>query len=95
QHRQAHFKRALVEGICFIFRQLLERIEKVHGPVHRIVASGGFTRSRWWVQVMSDVLERTIDVGEEDADASALGAIAIAMKATGFLTKWTELETHL
>lgn len=95
QHRQAHFKRALVEGICFIFRQLLERIEQVYGPVQRIVASGGFTRSRWWVQVMSDVLERTIEVGEEDADASALGAIAIAMKAAGNLNEWTELEAHL
>ena len=95
QHRQAHFKRALVEGICFIFRQLLERIEKVYGPVQSIKASGGFTKSAWWVQVMSDVLERTIEVGEEEADASALGAIAIGMKAAGYLKEWTELEEVL
>jgi gluconokinase len=92
QHRQAHFKRALVEGICFIFRQLLDRIETVHGPVHRIIASGGFTQSAWWVQVMSDVLQRPVELASEDADASALGAIAIAMKAAGKLNGWTELE---
>lgn len=92
-HHQAHFKRAMVEGVCFIFRQLLERIEKNHGPVSRIIASGGFTQSKWWVQVMSDILQRPVDLGEEGADASALGAIAVAMKAAGILKNWTDFET--
>jgi gluconokinase len=94
-HHQSHFKRAMVEGVCFIFKQLLQRIEEIHGPVLRIIASGGFTQSEWWLQVMSDVLERSIEVGKEDADASALGAIGVGMKAAGLLGNWTELEKLL
>ncbi len=94
-HRQAHFKRAMVEGVCFIFRQLLERMEAVHGPVKRIITSGGFTQSKWWLQVMSDVLERRLEQAEQEADASALGAIAVAMKAAGFISKWTDFEAVL
>lgn len=94
-HHQGHFKRSMVEGVCFIFKQILERIEEVNGSVLRIIASGGFTQSEWWLQVMSDVLERRIEVGKEDADASALGAIGVGMKSAGVIRNWTDLEKLL
>lgn len=95
RHQQAHFKRSMVEGICFIFRQLMERIESRYGSVEKIIVSGGFTQSAWWVQVLADILERPVHVNSEDADASALGAIGVALKAAGQITEWTDMETWL
>lgn len=93
-HTQAHFQRAIIEGICFIFKQLLQKLEAQYGVQDIIVASGGFIQSRWWVQVMADILERPLLVSKDELDASAIGAVAVAMKAAGKLSSWTDLE-HL
>jgi gluconokinase len=94
-HKQAHFKRAMVEGMCFIFRQLLERIEERYGALEEIILSGGFTQSGQWVQLLADILERPLMVEKEQADASALGAVAVALKAAGICKNWTDAERWL
>jgi gluconokinase len=94
-HGQAHFKRAMLEGIGFSFRQLLEKLEAAGGPVHTIFGSGGFTNNSWWVQLMSDILQRPVMVTKAEADASALGAIAIGMKATGRISNWEDFKSLL
>lgn len=88
-HGQSHFKRSIIEGICFSFRVLLEKLEAAHGPVREVYASGGFTGSKWWVQVMADILERPLVI-RDDADASALGAVAVGMKAVGMIRRWED-----
>lgn len=91
-HQQAHFKRAIVEGICFSFRQLLEKLEKTFGPIHQIYAGGGFTGSKWWIQLMADILERPLLV-RDDADSSALGAVAVGMKSQGLIQQWEDFSS--
>ncbi|WP_052273325.1 gluconokinase [Flavihumibacter solisilvae] len=92
-HTHATFKRALVEGICFSFRQLLEKLEAAHGPIRQIMASGGFTESKWWVQLMADILQRPLVLPGDERDASAMGAIAIALKSAGIISNWDLLNT--
>ena len=44
QHTRAHFKRALLEGICWGLKSMMIALEEVVHPVGRVLASGGFVR---------------------------------------------------
>lgn len=90
RHQQADFKRALLEGIGFSFRRLLEKLEMAGGSIYKIYGSGGFSQNPWWVQLMADILMKPILVDIADADASAMGAIGIGLKAEGKISDLPE-----
>lgn len=80
QHTRAHLLRALVEGIAFSFRHLLDTfLHAGHTPRH-LFASGGGVRSPLWPQIMSDVsgIQQQINTATEGAalGAALLGAYA-------------------
>jgi len=52
--------------------------------VQAIRATGGFTGSPVWVQILADVLGRNVAVPEE-SEGSGLGAALLALVATGLL----------
>lgn len=93
RHGQPEFHRAILEGIGYSFRQLLDKLEAANGAIDTIYASGGFTKSDWWVQLMADILVKPILIPQNEADASAMGAIAVAMKAAGRIDNWHNLPT--
>ena len=80
QHTKAHFARAAVEGICFAMRDVMQAIEETNGEIKTIYASGGFTQSPFWLQMMADVLGKEIRVNK-GADASATGAAILGIYA--------------
>ena len=84
QHTKAHIARATVEGICFALRDVMHATEETNGTINRIYASGGFTQSSFWLQVMADVLGKEIIINNS-ADASATGAAMIGMNALGWI----------
>ncbi|MFT4023714.1 MAG: gluconokinase [Flavihumibacter sp.] len=87
-HTRAHFGRSVLEGICFQFRLLMQLLERQTGSIDSIFASGGFTASKAWLQLMADILQRAVYVPASPVDASALGAIAMAMRAGGQIEHW-------
>jgi gluconokinase len=81
EHGLPHVARALLEGIGFRFKSLMEVLLEIGLDVRQIVASGGFTRSALWLQVMADVLGRELNVpawGETSALAAAFWAALAA-----------------
>jgi gluconokinase len=82
QHNRAHFKRAILEGICFELKSIAQAVEEVVHPVERVVASGGFVKSDRWVQLLADILGKPITVNSQ-SDASALGAALVGFQALG------------
>jgi gluconokinase len=73
EHGVKHLARALLEGIAFRFRSLKEVLVDIGVEVRQIIASGGFTKSPLWLQVMADVLDRELMIPAW-GDTSALGA---------------------
>lgn len=92
-HTQKHFQRALLEGICFELRSIVESLEQVFGTQKRILVSGGIIRSREWLQMLGDVLGRTLLVAD-DHDASALGAARWAFETLGFEMESSQTATQ-
>lgn len=84
-HGVNHLARALIEGIAFRFRTLKEVLADVGVEVREIRASGGFTKSPLWLQVMADALDRDLVIpvwGETSALGAALWALLSARGET-------------
>lgn len=79
-HNKKHFQRALLEGICFQIRWIMECVEELFSRRENILISGGFTRSESWVQLLCDVLGKSLSLAESE-DASTMGAAMMGFKA--------------
>jgi gluconokinase len=80
EHDASHLARALLEGIAFRFKNLYAVLTEIGVDVKQVIASGGFTKSDLWLQVVTDALNRELIVplwGE----TSALGAALWTMLA--------------
>ncbi len=81
-HTRAHLTRAMLEGICFSQRHNLEVLQKMHVVPEALRACGGGARSRFFRQLLSDILHkpvRTVTASE----GPALGAAILAACAAG------------
>jgi gluconokinase len=79
-HEQRHFMRAVLEGISFSLFQVGSSLEETIGPITCIYASGGFIRSKPWLQMVADIFNKKVCVTGA-ADASAAGAAIMGMFA--------------
>lgn len=76
--------RAAFEGVCFRMRSIIDAVDEVAGPAREVRATGGFTRSAFWLQLLADVAERPLLLPSA-AQASAFGAAGLAFIAIGAL----------
>jgi len=94
EHRQSHLMRAGIEGISFALLQILNALEAGEGKVKRVYASGGYLQSRPWLQLLANIFNKEI-LHVSVADASAIGACMMAMRATGHIKSWKEGKDFL
>jgi gluconokinase len=83
-HRRGHLIRAAVEGVCQQLALVLESITDAGHEVSEIRATGGFARSAWWRQLLSDVLGMPVGFAR-GAQGSALGAALLGLVALGVI----------
>ncbi len=84
-HTRADVARAILEGIAFGIRGLLESFEAAGIPTDRLRATGGGSRHALAMRIVADVTGRPQEVGGADAGA-ALGAARLAAEAIGAVT---------
>lgn len=94
QHTQSDFSRAVLEGICFAMRDVLDAVQKNSEPITQINISGGFTKSEIWVQTLSDITGKKLAILQAD-DASAIGAAFIALKVIGAISDYPKISDDL
>lgn len=82
-HNKADCCRAVMEGVCYEMRSMIDDADKTIGSRTKILrAVGGGARSRFWNQIQADVYNKSIEtvVCEE---ATALGAAIFAAIGAG------------
>ena len=92
-HQQQHLMRALVEGLTMNVYTIIERLMKVAGEINTIKASGGFTNSKEWLQMLADVSGIVVSV-DNTADASAMGAVIVAGYSLGIYSSFLPPFKH-
>lgn len=82
QHQRGHIARAVLEGIAFGLREILEAYQAEGVPVEEVRLAGGGARSRLWNQIRADVLGRPVNILRV-LEAGCLGAAVLAAVAVG------------
>jgi xylulokinase len=79
-HGPADLAYAVVEGVSFGLRDGLDTLQR---PAGDLALVGGGARSLWWAQLLADILEVPLTLGEGGEAGGALGAARLAWLADG------------
>jgi xylulokinase len=60
RHERGHLARAIMEGVAFALRQIVETMIGAGAPVNRLLAAGNGLASPIWRQIVVDVLARPL-----------------------------------
>lgn len=93
-HGRHHILRAVLEGVAFAMRTVLEALQEVGGPITEIRSSGGFLNSPLWPQILADVFGTEIQV-PAITDTTSLGAAFLAMYALGWFSNVRDIREHV
>ncbi|MDR0199309.1 MAG: gluconokinase [Streptococcaceae bacterium] len=83
-HGRAEMARAVLEGVMMNLYMVALSLTEVAGKLQRIQATGGFTNSQLWTQILADIFEQPINV-PESREAGCLAAVVMAQKALGLV----------
>lgn len=87
QHARPHLVRAVMEGVAFNSRWLLDHVEKfVERRLEAIHVGGGGAKSEVWCQILADVLKRPVHQIKEPIQTTARGAALLASVALGYMS---------
>ena len=89
EHDLSHMSRAIIEAICFRIRSLLDILSDSPIKINQVKASGGFTKSNLWLQIMSDVLNKELIVPAV-GETSCLGTTFWVLKNHGVINNYQE-----
>ena len=95
RHDTGHFFRAVLEGISYAMRQIVETIEETGVRMDRWVASGNGLASNLWRQMLADTLNRPLLRGEDanSAERAGVGAAILGGIGAGVLSGFKEAQT--
>jgi xylulokinase len=82
-HDREHVARAVLEGLAFASRSVVERLATLGLPTADILVLGGGGKSAVWNQIRADALGRPHHIAAR-TDTSAIGAAMIAATAAGW-----------
>lgn len=93
-HGSAHFSRAVLEGICFSLKNILETLEASTTLIHQLNVSGGFVHSKIWMQILADITGKKLCLVQTE-DASSIGAALLGMKALKIINDYSSLNENI
>ena len=73
--------RAVLEGVCFAFRDNLVALERAGTTVERVTAVGGGSRSRYWLKALASALAMPVDIPADGDFGAAFGAARLGLIA--------------
>ncbi len=89
RHGLGHMARAVMEGVAFALRQILDIMARLNVPVYQLVASGNGLANPIWRQIVSDILVRPLHYAEHGQQAS-IGAALVAGIGVRLFTTYRE-----
>jgi gluconokinase len=90
-HTQAHFTRAVVEGISMALYSIAAAMESAGLLIDQVHVSGGFVQSEEWLQILADIFNRKICLINAE-DASAVGAAYLGFKSLNLIQDYDDLK---
>lgn len=90
-HRKEHMIRSVLEGVIYSMYSVALALESLAGEAKEIRASGGFSRSPLWRQILADVFGNDVTIPVH-YESSCLGAAILGMWALGEIDSFEEAQ---
>lgn len=94
QHKREHIIRATFEGILLNLYSIVEIVEELTGKTSAIYATGGFSRSSFWRQMMADIFDKDVYI-PENYESSCLGAMVLALYSFNEVNSLSAVSTMI
>jgi FGGY-family pentulose kinase len=94
QTSRAHLFRAVMEGIAYGLKDILDTFAKHDCNISRIIACGGATQSPFFMQIYADVTGQPLYT-TKITEASLLGPAVAAAYGAGFYSSLSEASSHM
>ncbi len=91
-HGRGHLARAVMEGVAFGLRQIVDLMLSLGAPLHEAVASGNGLASPIWRQIVADVLGRPLRLAS-GTEKAGVGAALLGGMAAGVYSNYGELRS--
>jgi len=83
-----------LEAVSFGFKHHLDILYENNLPINNVFASDGGFRSRLWMQITSNILQKPIKI-YKNIEGSSLGASFLAAKSVNLYRDWNEISNLL
>ena len=93
-HTKAHIFRACLEAVIYGFKHHIDIIKELGYEPKNIIATNGGSRSKFWCQIASDVLDREVRAYPSHP-GSALGVAFLAGMTAGVFDGWEKIHLFL
>ncbi len=93
-HTRAEMTRAVLEGVAFNLRMILDALESQGAVIPSIRLIGGGAQGQLWRQILADVFARPIQVLELVTEATSWGAAVAAGIGIGVYRDWNIAKEH-
>ncbi|MHA1594628.1 MAG: xylulokinase [Candidatus Baldrarchaeia archaeon] len=90
RHTRAHMVRAILEGVAYHLRWIVDCMERLGFKIPQLNACGGGAMSPLWMQILADVINRPIRVIHKPLEGSSLGAAMIGAVGLGICKNFEE-----
>ena len=87
-HGRKHIVRAAMEAVMFRMFSVFEILHELSGNTKRIIANGGYVKSKIWLKMQADIFGKEIAVAGA-SEAAVFGAAYLAMFAVGAIDSLT------
>jgi len=88
-HSRAEMTRAMLEGVCFNLRLILDALESQGTPIPTIRLIGGGAQSAVWRQMLADVFARPVQILDLITEATSWGAAVAGGVGIGLYKDWS------
>ena len=81
-HSLGDMQRAVLEGICFSINEVVEILKPMMPEEGTIHVNGGFTRSKEWVKILSEILGEEL-ILSKNYESACIGAVILGLNGLG------------
>lgn len=78
-HGLGDMQRAVLEGVCYSIKEVVEILKPMMPEEGEIHVNGGFTRSKEWVKILSEVLGEEL-ILSKNYESACIGAIILGLE---------------
>jgi ribulose kinase len=89
-HTRSHLYRAILEGVAFGMRNILDKMEEGREPITVLRGCGGATENALWVKIITGITGKPIVLTRDSMNAGILGGAIIAAVGSGEFAQFDE-----